>query len=127
MTLKLFDLHIDKTRKGNDLVLTLINGFGKYAIAFLEQNLQLFLNRKSAFIGSKCMFNAGKFIKLSTTISCTMQKLKPFINMILVDTILPMMFILKKDVETFETNPIEYIRNQYFDFKETLFYQKDQV
>ena len=55
-----------------------------------------------------------------------MEKLKPFVENILYDTIVPILFITEKDIETFSTDPIEYIRNQY-DFTETLFQPKNQV
>lgn len=53
-----------------------------------------------------------------------MDKLKPYIQTILYDTIIPIMYITEHDVNTFETDPIEYIRdlNQ---FTETLFQPKN--
>lgn len=55
-----------------------------------------------------------------------MEKLKPYVENILYDTIIPIMFITEKDMSTFNNDPIEYIRNQY-DFTETLFQPKNQV
>lgn len=55
-----------------------------------------------------------------------MEKLKPFVENILYDTVIPIMFITQHDVETFDNDPIEYIRN-LFDFTETLFQPKNQV
>jgi hypothetical protein len=40
-----------------------------------------------------------------------MEKLKPFVENILYDTIIPIMFITQKDMATFNNDPIEYIRN----------------
>jgi len=55
-----------------------------------------------------------------------MEKLKPFVENILYDTIVPILFITERDITMFETEPIEYIRCQY-DFTETLFQPKNQV
>jgi hypothetical protein len=112
-----------------DKVLTkaFANSFSlKYSIPLLESHLQLLLSRKENFVGSKCLNQALKFISASTKQSNTMEKLKPFVENILYDTIIPIMFITQKDVSTFQNDPIEYIRNQY-DFTETLFQPKNQV
>ena len=49
-----------------------------------------------------------------------MEKLKPYVENILTETLVPIMFVTEKDVETFESDPVEFIRNLY-DFTETLF------
>ena len=56
----------------------------------------------------------------------TMEKLKPYVENILTDTLVPIMFVTEKDVTTFENDPAEFIRNLY-DFTETLFQPKNQV
>lgn len=55
-----------------------------------------------------------------------MEKLKPYVENILYDTVIPIMFISEKDMNSFQTDPIEYIRQQY-DFTETLFAPKNNV
>ena len=55
-----------------------------------------------------------------------MDKLKPYVENLLFDTIVPILYITERDIETFQNDPIEYIRNQY-DFEETLFQPKNQV
>ena len=103
------------------LTKTFSNSFSlKYSIPLLESHLQLVLSRKDKFVGSKCLNQALKFISASTKQSNTMEKLKPYVENILYDTIIPIMFITQKDMTTFNNDPIEYIRNQY-DFTETLF------
>jgi hypothetical protein len=92
----------------------------KYSIPLLESHLQLVLSRKEKLVGSKCLNQALKFISASTKQSNTMEKLKPYVENILYDTIIPIMFVTQKDMNTFNNDPIEYIRNQY-DFTETLF------
>lgn len=55
-----------------------------------------------------------------------MSKLKPYVETILFDHIVPLMFITMKDVSQFTNDPIEYIRSQY-DFAEATYQAKNQV
>lgn len=55
-----------------------------------------------------------------------MEKLKPFIENILFDTIVPILYVTEQDLTTFHNDPIEFIRNQY-DFTETLFQPKNVI
>jgi hypothetical protein len=40
-----------------------------------------------------------------------MEKLKPFVENILYDTIIPILFVTERDVTTFNNDPVEFIRN----------------
>ena len=40
-----------------------------------------------------------------------MEKLKPFVENILYDTIIPILFVTERDVTTFNYDPVEFIRN----------------
>jgi hypothetical protein len=53
-----------------------------------------------------------------------MERLKPHVEQILCENIIPIMLVTQKDLETFENDPMEYIRVQY-DFTETLFAPKN--
>mmetsp|Transcript_29520 Transcript_29520/g.44887 ORF Transcript_29520/g.44887 Transcript_29520/m.44887 type:complete len:666 (+) Transcript_29520:641-2638(+) len=109
------------------LIKSFSNNFSlNYSIPLFESHLQLLFQRKTNFVGSKCLNFNIKFIAKCSQLSNTMEKLKPFVENILYDTIIPIMFITEKDLETFNDDPIEYIRNQY-DFTETLFQPKNQV
>ena len=55
-----------------------------------------------------------------------MEKIKPFVEDILQNIIVPIMFTSEQDVELFTNEPIEYIRCQY-DFTETMLQPKNQV
>lgn len=55
-----------------------------------------------------------------------MEKLKPFIETLLFELIVPIMFITHKDITLYKDDPIEYIRKQN-DFSETLFSPKNTV
>ena len=86
--------------------------------------MQLLLQRKDSFVSSKCLRHVIKFISLATQLENTMATLKPYVHRILFDTIIPIMFVTKKDVETFHEEPVEYIRNLY-EFNETLYQAKN--
>ena len=40
-----------------------------------------------------------------------MEKLKPFVENILYDTIITILFVTERDVTTFNNDPVEFIRN----------------
>ena len=92
----------------------------------LESHLQLMFKRKTGFVGSKTLNFNIKFVTASTKLQKTMDKLKPFIENILYETIIPIMLITQKDATLFHDDPIEYIRKQQ-DFTETLFMPKNTV
>jgi hypothetical protein len=107
------------------LIKSFANNFSvKYAMPLLESHLQIVLARKNTFQGSKALSFAIKFLSNCTKREATMEKLKPFVENLLFDTIVPILYITERDVSTFNSDPIEYIRNQY-DFTETLFQPKN--
>lgn len=55
-----------------------------------------------------------------------MNLLKPFVETLLYETIVPIMLVTHKDVTLLKDDPIEFIRKQ-FDFTETLFAPKNTV
>ena len=97
-----------------------------YSIPLLESHLPILLSRKSNFVGAKCLNYSIKFISQSIKRPNTMEKLKPYVENILLDTCIPIMYVTEKDVESFESDAVEFIRNQY-DFCETLFQPKNQI
>ena len=72
-----------------------------YSIPLLESHLPILLSRKSNFVGSKCLNYAIKYISQSIKRKNTMEKLKPFVENLLYDTCVPIMYVTEKDVETF--------------------------
>jgi len=40
-----------------------------------------------------------------------MNKLKPFVDSLLYDTIIPLLFITEVEAKTFDEEPVDYIRN----------------
>ena len=69
---------------------------------------------------------AIKYVQQSIKLPVTMKVLYPYIESILFEIIVPVMFIINKDVELFREDPIEYIRKQN-DFTESLFSPKQTV
>ena len=92
----------------------------------LESHLMLMFARKTAFVGSKCLNFVIKYVSSATKIERTMSKLKPFIDNILYETVIPIMLPTMKDIALFSEDPIEYIRKQQ-DFTETLYMPKNTV
>lgn len=94
------------------------------AVPLLESHLQLVFKRKQNFVGSKALNFALKYVSSSTKQEKTMDVLRPFVENLLYETVIPIMLISHKDVSLFKEDPIEYIRKQN-DFAETCFAHKN--
>ena len=81
----------------------------KYANILLDANLEILYAYTKTFIGTKTLVCALQFISAATHIKTTMALIKPLIERILYDEIIPLMFITEKDMVTFEENPNEFI------------------
>lgn len=92
----------------------------------LESHLTLMFNRKTQFVGSKCLNFNIKMVSSSVKIPQTMNKLKPYIENIMYETAIPIMMATQRDIQLFNEDPIEYIRKQE-DFTETLYMPKNTV
>ena len=55
-----------------------------------------------------------------------MEVLKPLVENILYNIVIPVMFVTEKDMNLFQNDPIEYIRNLY-DFCDTMHDPKNQM
>jgi hypothetical protein len=66
--------------------------------------------RKTHFVGSKALNFAVKYVSASTKLENTMNMIKPFVENILYEIIIPIMKVTHKDVTLFKEDPIEYIR-----------------
>lgn len=109
-TYRLFAKYGKPTRVDDHLI-----PFSRYFLAhcgqpLLESHLQIVFKRKTEFVGSKTLNFAIKFVSHSTKIKSTMEKLKPFIENLLYETIIPIMLITHKDASLYSDEPIEYIR-----------------
>lgn len=93
-------------------IVTFSNNFSlKYNIPLLESHLQTLFAKKTGFVGSKALNFAIKFISNSTKLQNTMEKLKPYVETILYDTIVPILYVTERDITKFQNDPVEYIRN----------------
>lgn len=93
--------------------LTFSNYFlDKCAIPLLESHLQLVFKRKTNFIGSKTLNYAIKFVSSSVKQEKTMNILRPFVENLLYETIIPIMLVTHKDATLYKDDPIEFIRKQ---------------
>lgn len=76
--------------------------YEKYAVLLLESHLSILLKRKTNFVGSKTLNFALKYVSQSTKLPLTMEKLKPFVDRILYDTLVsPIMLTSHKDIITY--------------------------
>ena len=77
----------------------------------LESHLNILLQKKTNFVGSKALNLAIKFASGSTKQEFTMSHLKAHVEDILYNIIIPIMLITEADIKSFENDPIEYIRS----------------
>ena len=85
------------------LIKTFSNNFSlKYSNPLLETHLKILFSRKTNFVGSKALNFAIKFVSYSTKMANTMEVLKPFVENILYETIIPILFVTEKDISSFE-------------------------
>lgn len=92
--------------------MTFSNNFSlKYNIPLLESHLQILLSRQNSFVGSKALNYVIKFASHSTKLKNTMEKLKPFVQNILYNVVIPILYVSERDMQSFNNDPIEYIRN----------------
>jgi len=82
--------------------------------------MNLLFSKRENFVGSKALNLAIKFTSASTKQENTMEIIKPNVENLLQNIIIPIMFVSESDVETFQADPVEYIRSQY-DFTDNLF------
>jgi lysyl-tRNA synthetase class I len=81
-----------------------------FAETLLESHLKILFDRHTKFVGSKCLNFVIKFVSQATKIKCTMARLKPFMENILYQTVIPIMMVSERDIQLFSEDPIEYIR-----------------
>ena len=62
-----------------------------------ESHLQLMFKRKTNFVGSKTLNFVIKLISSATKLKVTMDKMIPFMDNILYETVVPLMMISNRD------------------------------
>ena len=82
-------------------------------VPLLESHLQLLFQKKTDFVGTKALMYSLKYITMATHNPDTFEKLKPYIETLLYDCIVPLMFVTEADLTLFREEPVEFIRNEY--------------
>ena len=82
--------------------------------------------RKQSFVGSKCLNFNIKTVTCCIKIPRTLEVLKPYIENIMYETVIPIMMVSQKDQNLFYDDPVEFIRKQD-DLTESLFMPKVTV
>ena len=82
-------------------------------VPLLESHLQLLFQKKTDFVGSTALTYSLKFVTMATHSPATFEKLKPYIETLLYDCIVPLMFVTEADLTLFREEPVEFIRNEY--------------
>jgi hypothetical protein len=90
----------------------------------LESHMQMLFKKKTGFVGSKTLNFVIKFMSASCKIERTMNKLKPFIENILYECVIPIMLVSHRDISLFQEDPVEYIR-KCEDLIETIYMPKN--
>jgi len=83
-----------------------------FAIALLESHLQIVFKRKNFFVGTSALNYALRFVNQATRLATTMSVLKPFVENLLFETVVPIMLVQHKDVVQHREDPVEFIRKQ---------------
>ena len=81
----------------------------KWSVPLMNSQLQIFLAKKTNFVGNKSLINAIAFLGQSTLVEETMEQLKPYCKDILCNLIVPILKMTSKDIDMFQNNPVEYI------------------
>jgi hypothetical protein len=92
-----------------------IDGFIKefqenYMLQLNHAHMQILMSRQKQFVGTRTLALSIKFITMSMKFKQTRELIKPHIESILFDLSLPLFLTSEKDLETFECDPIEYVR-----------------
>ncbi len=95
-----------------------------FSHGMLLSAISLLLKCKSEFVGNAALNFSIKYIQYAVKIPFTMEVLKPYVENILFETVVPIMLLAEKDLEQFENEPSEFIRKQ-LDWNESLFIAKN--
>ena len=69
-----------------------------FAVALLESHLQLVFRRKQAFVGTGALNYALRFVSQATKMPTTMHALRPFVENLLFETLVPVLLVQHRDV-----------------------------
>ena len=84
----------------------------KYLVPFLETFVKALLRRKTHFVANKYTYFAAQFVFYAIKTEEMFNKLNPLLEELLLDVFLPMVFLTPKDLQTWKSDALEYIRKQ---------------
>ena len=70
----------------------------KYSVPLLQSHIQLLFSSKKSFVGTKSLNLAIKFVTAATRNKKMMEIVKPHVEKILTEIVLPIMYVTEKDV-----------------------------
>ena len=85
-----------------------------YLLKLNMAHINILLSSEKQFVGTKTLSLSIKFLALSMKYKQTRQMVKPYIETILFNISLPLFLTSPKDLLSFETDPIEYVRLQVY-------------
>ena len=68
------------------------------------------LKKKTHFVGTRGLNFNIKFVDTALRFAKLRNKLQPFIENLLYETVIPLLIMTNNDIQQFDTDPIEYIR-----------------
>lgn len=83
-----------------------------FAVQLLESHLNTIFKKKNFFVSSKSLNVAIRFVCQATKLPTTMKILKPYIENLLFEVLIPILLVTHKDVVLMKEDPIEFIRKQ---------------
>ena len=105
LTLKLF--------KSNEEIMTK----NSYAVTLLVSHLKILFEHKKGYVNPETLSKSIQYVTHGTFITKTKERLKLYVDTLIYSTIIPISYFTPKDMEVFEYEPVEYIRN-FYDFGE---------
>jgi len=86
--------------------------FDQHVGPILQSHLQLILDKRSKFVGTKALCAALKTVHVGIKYAKTRKYLQEHINSILFELSLPLMLITEQEFALWSENPIEFVRLQ---------------
>ena len=83
----------------------------KYSEMLLESHMQIMFKKKTCFVGSKTLNFVIKFLSASCKIERTMNLIRPHIEEILYECVIPIMLVSHSDISLFSLIPADATQN----------------
>jgi len=83
-----------------------------YAAKLCNAHLNMLLSKKEQFVGTKTLNCSLRFVAMAIKTAKMRKMCAPHIKTILFELTLPLMLVTQYEMETWTSNPIEYVRLQ---------------